>query len=200
MRATSRHRRRSSLLRDAELAILKAETVGLLVRSSSYKANTKGETALAALCALGLWGLSARAISAISIGDVLREKDWGLVDQFKFAAVPGAADAKVRIPDADRWLLARHIRWRLSCPHFRLPLRTVRFELFDERCHACGEPLEAPKCPLFVSRFATPLSAKDIRLKFAALRTRLGIRPKVTFGSLRRTARALGFASTAVAS
>ena len=58
-------------LRESELLRLQAETKGCMDRSAPHTANSREQTTIAALCVMGFWGLSAREISTIDVGDMV---------------------------------------------------------------------------------------------------------------------------------
>jgi hypothetical protein len=132
------------------------------------------------------FGLGARTLSALNIGDVSedgrRPRETLRLGAGTLPLFPPPLGAEVRRT------LTRYLAWRCACFHLRHPLRTYRDEAGVERCHACHDDVRTLLSPLFVGRRSRRLSEKRMWNEFAEHRQEADLDPHLRFGCLRLTA------------
>jgi hypothetical protein len=130
------------------------------------------------------FGLGARTLSALNIGDVSEDgrTPLELLRLGPLPLFPQPLGAEVRRT------LMRYLAWRCSCFHLKHPLRTYRDVAGVERCHSCHDDVRTPLNPLFIGRRRRRLSAKRMRNEFAEHRREAGLDPRLQFDSLRLAA------------
>ena len=132
------------------------------------------------------FGLGARALSALNIGDVSEDgrtpRELLRFGSTTLPLFPQPLGAEVRRT------LARYLAWRCSCFHLRHPLHTYRDGAGVERCHSCHDDVRTAWNPLFIGRRRRRLSAKRMQNEFAEHRRELGIDACLCFNSLRLAA------------
>jgi hypothetical protein len=133
------------------------------------------------------FGLGARALSALDIGDVSPD------GRSPHEALRLGAGTLPLFPPAlgteVSRTLSRYLAWRCSCAHHRLRLQTYRDRQGTERCHACHDDVRLLANPLFIGRLKVRLSDKRMRAEFARHRDELGLDERLVFDSLRLAAR-----------
>lgn len=102
----------------------------------------------------------------------------------------GTTPTEHEVDDETAAAATSYLAWRRDrCMHFRLSLRTVRDGSGTLRCHACREPIEFLKSPLFVGRFGRAVAPQWLREEFRGLRTRLRLPERLHFEDLGRRSR-----------
>jgi hypothetical protein len=168
-------------------------SLSVITRTERYALLAETETVYVrahALFCLGFAGLTARELAGLFVRNVsadgvhaLTELVLPRVDRRR----PGDEVSR-RLPVAEyaQRAVARYLGFRRSaCAHFRLPLRTAADAHGVVRCLSCDEMVDFLAAPLFKSRQADGMTARQIRNEFVKFRNMLKLNPALTFDSLR---------------
>jgi site-specific recombinase XerC len=173
--------------------VCRARLLAVITRTERYALLAETEALYVrehALFSLGFSGLTARELAALIVRNVTLDGAHALheivVPQVDGRRPRDGAGRRVPIADYAQRAVARYLTFRRgACAHFRLPLRTTTDASGVERCLSCDEMADFLAAPLFKSRQADGMTARQIRNAFVKFRSMLKLNPALTFDSLR---------------
>jgi hypothetical protein len=136
-------------------------------------------------------GLGARECAGLDVGDVsvdgLQARSALCVRTMDRRRLSAATSRERPIDGETRGAIEVYLAWRQGrCAHFKLRLRTLTDAGGVVRCHACHEPIDFLKSPLFLGRRGQRVATQWLRERFRGVRRELRLPADVRFGQLGR--------------